>query len=428
MSEGGDSEGHGEGEGSHGGESYEGGHDDGNEEHGDHEEGNGSDGHGHDGHGKKSGITSYERDYSGILEVGLDETEMDGLVAKVNAGEQVDYTKLEISKLERQVNAALAKMPYNTSRAQKFRNYAKLLGQIAQNGTNNVLSKRVARKMNEHTEHHLENGDNIIVYVHGWQQNIGNQVELLKLAQQHGKKVITYDHDFNEDFDSVADKLFGFIKDLTSRTSARVTLIGHSDGGKIALAAAQKFGAERYVDKVVLLESDVNNMHEASFKKQPLYPMTVPFGIPDRALLETKSGREDALSRYAMPAQVPVYQVIGRGFGTGDGLVPVESAVYTRANRTFMDGDASHFTYAGGDRAGNEKILSFAELGWNSLYKASDKEGREAYRWSDNKSANGEASSNSHFRKANTNISNMTRIQKQPQNEWYESKSHRKAA
>ncbi|MBI2136361.1 alpha/beta fold hydrolase [Candidatus Woesearchaeota archaeon] len=407
-------------ESGHGEECHEGGHDKGH--------GNDEHGHGNKEDGKKSGITSYERDYSGVLEIGVDEGEMDGLVAKLRNGEDVDYTQLEISKLESQVKGALAKMPYNTSRAQKFRNYAGLLGQIAQNGTNTLLSNRVARKMNEYTEHHLEDGDKIIVYVHGWQQNIGNQVELLKLAQQQGKKVITYAHDFNEDFDSVADKLSGFIKDLTSRTSARVTLIGHSDGGKIALAAAQKFGAEQYIDKVVLLESDVNNMHEASFKKQPLYPMTIPFGIPDKALLETKAGREDALSRYAVPAQVPVYQVIGRGFGTGDGLVPVESAVYTRADRTFMDGDATHFTYAGGDRAGNEKILSFAELGWNSLYKASDKEGREAYRWSDNKSANGEASSNSHFRKANTDISNMTRVQKMPGNEWYESKSHRKAA
>ncbi|HIH42943.1 TPA: hypothetical protein HA246_04830 [Candidatus Woesearchaeota archaeon] len=90
-----------------------------------------------------------------------------------------------------------------------------------------------------------------------------------------------------------------------------------------------------------------------------------------------------------------------------------------------MDADATHFTYAGGDRAGNEKILSFAELGWNSYNKAADKQGREAYRWSDNKSANGEASSVSHFRSANKNISNMTRVQKMPGNEWYESKSHR---
>ena len=295
--EGGGSSGEG-GESGHSEDGYESGH--GEECHeGGHDKGRGGDEHGHGNKedGKKSGITSYERDYSGVLEVGLDEAEMDSLVARLRNNEDVDYSPLEISKLESQVNAALAKMPYNTSRVQKFRNYSRLLGQIAQNGTNTVLSKYVARKMNEHTEHGLKDGDNIIVYVHGWQQNIGNQVELLKLAQQQGKKVITYNHDFNEDFNSVADKLSGFIKDLTSRTSARVTLIGHSDGGKIALAAAQKFGAEQYIDKVVLLESDINNMHEASFKKQPLYPMTIPFGIPDKALLETKIGRASCRER-----------------------------------------------------------------------------------------------------------------------------------
>ncbi|MBS3158219.1 alpha/beta hydrolase [Candidatus Woesearchaeota archaeon] len=409
----------------HSGDGYEGGHGDGHD--GGHEEGHGSDKHGHGGEEKESGITSYEKDYVAALETGIDEKEMDGLVAKLRNNESIDYTELEISKLESQVKGALAKMPHNTSRAQKFRNYSRLLGQIAQNGTNTLLSNRVARKMNEHTEHSLEDGDEVIIYIHGWQQSIANQVELLKLAQQQGKQVITYEHDFNEDFNSVGEKLYHFIKEIAGRTSARVTLIGHSDGGKIALAAAQKFGAEQYVNKVVLIESDVNNMREASFKKQPLYPMILPFGIPDEALLENKSGREGALGRYKMAAQVPVYQVIGTGFGKGDGLVPVESAVYTRANRTYFDADATHFTYAGGDRAGNEKILSFADLGWESYNKAADKQGREAYRWSDNKSANGEASSNSHFRSANKNISNMTRVQKKEDNSWYKENNPRKA-
>lgn len=417
-SNGGNSEHGGENHGSYenGGEHHDG-HDGGNEEHG------GSDEHGHGGCEKESGINSYDKDYSVALETGINEGEMDGLVAKLRNGEDVDYTLDEVSKLEAQVNATLAKMPHSTSRSQKFRNYSKLLGQIAQNGTNHVMSKRVAKKMNEHTKDGLEDGDEVIVYVHGWMQHIGNQVELLKLAQQQGKKVITYEHDDSEDFGSVGKKLYNFIKEIASRTSARVTLIGHSDGGKIALAAAQKFGAEQYLNKVVLLESDVNNMRLDSFKKQPLYPMTIPFGIPDKALLENKAGRVDALSRYAMPAQVPVYQVVGTGFGTGDGMVPVESAIYTRANRTYFDADATHFTYAGGDRAGNEKMLSFAELGWDSYNKAADKQGREAYNWDDSRSGK----SNCHFRKANTNISNMTRIQKMPGNEWYESKSHRKA-
>ncbi len=441
MSEGGEGGGEGSGGDGHGDSGHsEGGHESGHggEDHGSYEHGNGheggneeygghDEGHGSNENGKESGITSYEGDYSPRLETGIDEREMDGLVAKLRDGEEVDYTQLEISKLESQVKGALAKMPHSTSRSQKFRNYSKLLGQIAQNGTNTLLGKRVAKKMNEHTEHSLEDGDHVIIYVHGWQQSIANQVELLKLAQQQGKQVITYEHDFSEDFNSVGEKLYHFIKEIAGRTSARVTVIGHSDGGKSALAAAQKFGAEQYIEKVVLVESDVNNMRLDSFKKQPLYPMILPFGIPEDALLENKSGREGALGRYKMPSQVPVYQVIGTGFKTGDGLVPVESAVYTRANRTYFDADATHFTYAGGDRAGNEKMLSFADLGWESYNKAADKQGREAYRWSDNKSANGEASSNSHFRKANTNISNMTRVQKMPENEWYASKSHRKA-
>jgi pimeloyl-ACP methyl ester carboxylesterase len=375
----------------------------------------------HDEHGEHEEV--YGRQ-SYIPDVGSDEREMEQIERDLKDGKRINYTKLEINKLEGKVKDALKRMPPGKpSRAKTLENYLGLLSDISRNATDTLFAGHETAHLNHETEHHLTEGDELIIYINGWQQQDKNSLRLLREAKKRGVPVYAFNNNYNKSFNEVGNELVDFIKHVTANTDRKVVLMGHSDGGKIAYNVAQRFGIDAHVDRVLLFDCDINNLHQDRFQKQPLYPMVAPFGAPQSAFVDHESGRQDALSRYARPAQVPVYQTIGSGFkdwsgGTSDGLVPLESAMLPTARQTKYDSDGSHFKYSGSNDAGNEEMLEQAvSTGWRGFNTKNADQGRDAWEWNDETSRPGTGGSNSHYKKSNEKSTKMSRTLKN--DNWY---------
>ena len=226
----------------------------------------------------------------------------------------------------------------------KFNNLFRMLTQIGpQNAFDITAGKFLVDMHNKKTLAGLEEGDNVLVLLHGFYQNGGAFRRYIKEAEGAGYKVIAPTFDYTLDSRAVAFELQHLTKSIQETTMRRVNLYGHSTGGNNVLNYIGNHpSAKLYTQSAIAASPSTNGLGKPN---KTYAHLLFPGGIPDIDSARTRVGRENSL-RMNSPSAAGIPHTIMAG--QCDALVPAHSAISRYAWQNTVYVETNHFDGAGG--------------------------------------------------------------------------------
>ena len=226
----------------------------------------------------------------------------------------------------------------------KFNNLFRMLTQIGpQNAFDITAGKFLVDKHNKKTLAGLQEGDNVLVLLHGFYQNGGAFRQYIKQAEESGYKVIAPTYDYTLDPRAVSFELQHLTKSIQETTMRRVNLYGHSTGGNNVLNYIGNHpSAKLYTQSAIAASPSTNGLGKPN---KTYAHLLFPGGIPDVDSARTRVGRENSL-RMNSPSAAGIPHTIMAG--QCDALVPAKAAISRYAWQNSVYAEINHFDGAGG--------------------------------------------------------------------------------
>jgi hypothetical protein len=226
----------------------------------------------------------------------------------------------------------------------KFNNLFRMLTQIGpQMAFDITAGKFLVDRNNKKTLAGLEEGDNVLVLLHGFHQNGGAFRRYIKQAEEAGYKVIAPTYDYTLDPRAVSFELQHLTKSIQETTMRRVNLYGHSTGGNNVLNYIGNHpSAKLYTQSAIAASPSTNGLGKPN---KTYAHLLFPGGIPDVDSARTRIGRENSL-RMNNPSAAGIPHTIMAG--QCDALVPAHSAISRYAWQNSIYVETNHFDGAGG--------------------------------------------------------------------------------